>query len=242
MLYKTRAVVLRVSNYSESSVVAQLYTEDFGLQSYLINGVKKPKAKIRMNMLQPLHLLDLVVFHKGSQSLQRIAEARQFPVLLELPYDIVKSSLAIFLNEVLFKVLKQSEGDPAIFHFLQQSILWLDETPSHQLANFHIVFLLHLSRILGFQPFAAEHYQPFFDLEAGVFTSVLPAHTLVLQEPHTSLLSSFLQVDYGQASGVIINKQDRHILVRKLLDYYRLHIHNFSTIKSLEILEEVFTS
>jgi len=91
MLHKTRGIALKVTNYSESSVVAQIFTEEFGLQSFLINGARKPKAKVRASLLQPLHVLDMVVYHKDNKSLQRIAEARQSPLLQEIPYDIVKN-------------------------------------------------------------------------------------------------------------------------------------------------------
>src|SRR5690349_12859257 len=107
MLHKTRGIVFKTTNYSESSVVVQVFTEKFGLQSYLINGVKKPKAKIKMNILQPLHLLEMVVYHKPSGNIQRAAEVRQQPVFLTIPYDIVKSSLVMFLNEVLYKAIRQ---------------------------------------------------------------------------------------------------------------------------------------
>jgi DNA repair protein RecO (recombination protein O) len=119
--------------------VAQLYTEQFGMQSYLITGARKPKAKIKANILQPLHLLEIVATHKDNGSLQRISEARQVPVLQEIPYDIVKSSLALFLNEILYKILKEQKR--LIFEFIHQSIRWLDETHLN-LANFHLVFLI----------------------------------------------------------------------------------------------------
>ncbi|HEY1023883.1 MAG TPA: DNA repair protein RecO, partial [Sphingobacteriaceae bacterium] len=103
MLHKTRGIVFKTTDYSESSVVVQVFTEKFGLQSYLINGVKRPKAKIRSNILQPLHLLDMVVYHKPAGNIQRVAEVRQVPVFQTIPYDVVKSSLVLFLNEVLHK-------------------------------------------------------------------------------------------------------------------------------------------
>ncbi|RZL99900.1 MAG: DNA repair protein RecO, partial [Pedobacter sp.] len=103
MLQKTRGIVLKTTLYSESSVVAQIFTEKFGIQSYLINGVKKPRAKISMNMLQPLHLVDMVVYHKNNQGIQRVSELRPAPVFSTIPYDIIKSTVTIFLNEVLYK-------------------------------------------------------------------------------------------------------------------------------------------
>ena len=102
MLHKTRGIVFKTTDYGETSVIVQIFTEKFGLQSYIINAVKKPRAKISRNMLQPLHLLDMVVYHKSAGNVQRIAEMKNSPVLLSIPYDVVKRSLAMFLNEVLF--------------------------------------------------------------------------------------------------------------------------------------------
>src|SRR6478735_3099016 len=111
MLHKTRGIVLKTTLYSESSVIVQVFTEKFGIQSYLINGVKKPKAKIRMNMLQPLHLLDMVVYHKINIGIQRVSDLRPSPVFRSIPYDIVKSSIVMFLNEVLYKSIRQQHTD-----------------------------------------------------------------------------------------------------------------------------------
>ena len=111
MLHKIRGIVIKTTDYSESSVVAQIFTDKFGLQSYLINGVKKTKSKIKSNMLQPLHLLEMVVYHKPTGNLQRISELRNQPVLQSIPYDTIKSSLALFINEVLYKSLKQHYED-----------------------------------------------------------------------------------------------------------------------------------
>src|SRR5215475_10195580 len=111
MLHKTRGIVFKTTEYGESSVIVQVFTEKWGLQSYIINGVKKPKAKISRNMLQPLHLLDMVVYHKAAGSVQRISELKNAPVLQSIPYDVIKSSMAMFLNEVLYKCIRQQTAD-----------------------------------------------------------------------------------------------------------------------------------
>ena len=108
MLHKTRGIVLKTTLYSESSVVAQIFTDKFGIQSYMINGVKKPKAKIRMNMLQPLHLVDMVVYHKPNSSIQRISELRPTPVFRTIPYDILKSTIMAFGKSLKMKPKMQA--------------------------------------------------------------------------------------------------------------------------------------
>ena len=122
MLHKTRGIVFKTTDYSESSVVVQIFTEKFGLQSYIINGAKKPKAKISRNMLQPLHLVDMVVYHKSNGNVQRIAELKNSPTLQTIPYDVIKSCIVMFLNEVLYKAVKQQTPDETIFDFIFNAI------------------------------------------------------------------------------------------------------------------------
>ncbi|KKX49730.1 MULTISPECIES: DNA repair protein RecO [Sphingobacterium] len=239
MLHKTRGIVLKTTNYSESSVVSQIYTEHFGLQSYLVNGARKPKAKIRSGFLQALHPLDMVVTFKDNNSLHRINEARQVPPLKSIPYDIVKSSLAIFLNEVLYKILREQSGDPFLFEYLYQAILWLDNSETN-LANFHLVFLINLSRFLGFYPVEASKNYPYFNLESATFSNQLPEHPYVLQEPHTTLFRKLMATEFNSSEDIKMSTKDRQILLEKIIDYYRLHLTNFREIKSLYILEEIF--
>lgn len=240
ILEKTKGIALKTTNYSESSLVVHIFTEAFGMQSYLINGAKKPKAKIAANLFQPLHTLDLVVYYKENNSLQRIKEAQQSPVLKHIPLDITKSSLSLFINEILYKVLREQSPDPFLFTFIQQAILWLDESTTN-LSNFHLVFLTKLSRYLGFLPLRhTEISMPYFDLIDGVFTKNLPAHKYVLQEPHTSILVKLLETDFNNAACIRMSKEDRKYLLERLLEFYKLHTENFGAVNSLYILEELF--
>ncbi|MGB4776405.1 MAG: DNA repair protein RecO, partial [Daejeonella sp.] len=185
MLHKTRGIVFKTTNFSESSVIVQVFTEKFGLQSYLINGVKKPKAKINQNILQPLHLLDMVVYHKAAGNIQRVAELRQQPMFISLPYNILKNSIAIFLNEVLYKSVKLQVADDVLFEFLFHTIEILDRIEKG-LSNFHLYFLLRLTRFLGFYPdisFAGP--LAYFDLRNGSFTKIQPPHSFIIEPPQT---------------------------------------------------------
>ncbi|SFC01183.1 DNA replication and repair protein RecO [Parapedobacter composti] len=238
MLHKTRGVVLKVTPYSESSVVAQIFTEKFGLQSFIVNGARKPKAKIGITLLQPLHLLDMVVYHREHASLQRIAEARQQPHFQTIPYDIMKSSVVLFLNEMLYKSLRQQSADEPLFNFLFNAISWLDSTASMP-PDFHLFFLLKLSRYLGFGPAAARAGQAFFDLKDGVFCDRLPAHALVLQHPHTTQLAALMASSVENLATLQIPLADRRFLIGKIIDFYRLHIDGMGEIKSHEVLEAV---
>ncbi len=239
MIIKTRGIVLKVTDYAENSVVAQIFTEELGLQSYIVTGAKKPKAKIHINMLQPLHLLEMVAYVKENNSLQHIREARQMPVFRQIPIDIVKSSLALFLNEILYKVLKHQQPDGYLFHFIHESILWLDQTQG-PVSNFHLCFLMKLSKYLGYLPSLTSEKMPYFDLAEGVFTKNIPAHAFVLQEPHTLLFYEILRSNYDNSHLFQMKHEDRIYLLEQIINFYRLHTDNFGTVNSLEILEEIF--
>lgn len=239
MLHKTRGIVLKTTDYGESSVIVQVFTEKLGLQSYIINGVKKPKAKISRNMLQPLHLLDMVVYYKAAGNVQRIAELKTSPVLLSIPYDVIKSSMAMFLNEVLYKSIRQQTADENLFDFVFNAIEWLD----HQtvgLANFHLLFLTQLTRYLGFYPDRNQvNEADYFDLKNGVFIKYKPDTFSYLSPPHTQNFSRLLQCNFESLPALKLTNDERRYLIAKLLEYYALHIEGFGNIRSHEILEEV---
>jgi len=241
MLHKTRGIVFKVTDYSESSVVVQIFTEKFGLQSYLINGAKKPKAKIRLNMIQPLHLLDLIVYHKPNGNIQRISELRNSPLFQSIPYNVIKSSLTIFLNEVLYKSIKIHFDDASLFEFLFNSIEFLDKADKG-LGNFHLLFLLHLTRYLGFYPDKQGSLDArYFDLYAGRFTDTLPNHALILHDKQVEYFKQLLQLKYSTIDQFKISSEDRKVLLQNILKYYELHLENFSQIRSHLILEEVLS-
>ncbi|TWI95880.1 DNA replication and repair protein RecO [Mucilaginibacter frigoritolerans] len=241
MLHKTRGIVFKTTDYSESSVIVQVFTEKFGIQSYMVSGAKKPKAKISRNMLQPLSLLDMVVYHKSAGNVQRIKELKNFPLLQNIPYDIIKSSIALFLNEVLYKAVKQQGVDENLFDFVFSAIEWLDHQ-TEGLANFHLLFLVQLTRYLGFYPdryLAGE--ADYFDMKNGVFCPYKPDTTLYLSPPHTHNFARLLQYNFENLPQLKLINEERRYLIQKLLDYYALHIESFGNIRSHDILEEVLS-
>jgi len=236
MLHKTRGIVFKTTDYSESSIVVQIFTEKFGLQSYIINGAKKPKAKISRNMLQPLHLVDMVVYHKAGGNIQRIRELKNSPVLLTIPYEIIKSCIAMFLNEVVYKAVKQQTADENIFDFIFNAIELLDHKTTG-VANFHLLFLTQLTRYLGFYPHGQA--ADYFDMKDGVFSKYKPDSVQYLSPPHTRNFYLLLQSNFGTIDELKLNNDERRYLINKLLEYYAMHIEGFGNIRSHEVLEEV---
>ncbi|MGZ3872828.1 MAG: DNA repair protein RecO [Mucilaginibacter sp.] len=239
MLHKTRGIVFKTTDYGESSVVVQVFTEKFGVQSYMVNGAKKPKAKIARNMLQPLYLLDMVVYYKNTGNIQRIKELKNVPALHTIPYDVIKSSIVLFLNEVLYKAIRQQSADENLFGFVFSAIEWLDNQAGG-LANFHLLFLVQLTRYLGFYPdryLAGE--ADYFDLKNGVFCRYKPNSVLYLSPPHTQNFAALLKCNFESIGRLKVGNDERRYLISKLLEYYALHIDGFGSVRSHEVLEEV---
>ncbi len=241
MLHKVKGIVLKTTNYSETSVIVQVLTDKFGMQSYLINGVKKPKAKIKMNMLQSLHLLDMVVYHKANTNIQRISELRQTPVFKTIPYDIVKTSIVIFLNEVLYKSIRQQSADESLFDYLFNAIAWFDEVEVIN-PNFHLSFLLKLTRFLGFSPNEKKRSdQVYFDLQEGEFVSRVPIHSNYLQLEDAVSFILLFNTPLENISEIKMSNVRRRFLLDKILVFYTLHTASFGEVQSHKILETLLS-
>ena len=241
MLHKVKGIVLKTTNYSETSVIVQVLTDKFGMQSYLINGVKKSKAKIKMNMLQSLHLLDMVVYHKANTNIQRVSELRQTPVFKTIPYDIVKTSIIIFLNEVLYKSIRQQSADESLFDYIFNSIAWFDEVEDID-PNFHLSFLLKLTRFLGFSPNEKKRNdQVYFDLQEGEFVSRVPIHSNYLQLEDSLSFISLFNTPLEKISEIKMSNARRRFLLDKILVFYTLHTASFGEVQSHKILETLLS-
>lgn len=240
MLHKTRGIVLKLTDYGDSSVVAHIFTEQFGIQSYMIHGAKKPKARLKVNLLQSLQLLDMVVQHKPNGNLQRITELKLSPVFLSIPYDITKTSVTLFINEILYKVLKNQGPDERLFQFIQNNLIWLDSV--HKMpVDFHLYFLIRLTRFLGFQPAIRSKGDHFFDLKDGIYLKFDPLHPLVLAEPAVTHFAALAQLTVDHLDSFRIDLTQRRYLLGKIIEYYQLHVDGLGEIKSRMVLEEVLS-
>jgi DNA repair protein RecO (recombination protein O) len=239
MIQKTRGIVLHVLNYSEASVIAHIYTEEFGMQSFLLNGVRKARARFNANLLQPLSCVEVIAYIKHSGSLHRVSEFSAAPVFTSIPYDTVKTTIALFLAEVMFRSIREEEKNENLFRFIHHSVHYLDQQQEN-VHHFHLLFLIRLSRFLGFYPQNhAEVTAPFFDMREGVFTSQLPLHADILDAQTGRNLSRLLDTSLENLSSLSFSASERKILLRSLVLYYELHQTQGFHLQSLDILEEV---
>ncbi len=242
MLEKCRGIVLSTVNYSENSVVLKCYTDKYGLQSYMINGVKGKKAAIKPSHLMPLSLLEMEVYHQQNKNIQRIKELKCVPILNQLHFDLHKSTLALFMAELLGKSLREeAQLDVQMFGFVFNSIQIADLTEG-SLRNFPVYFMVQLSKYLGFFPKTNYSAQtPDFSLNEGMFIANAPNTQDFCKGEMAFALNKFIQMNYEEIQHEIISAQVRRELLHKMIRYFQIHLMLFSDLKSPSILHEVLS-
>ncbi len=231
----TEAIVLKTTNYSDTSLIVKVFSEDYGVQTYLAKGVKGRKAKNKVNFFQPLSILKITGVQTKSELLilKEVSFAHPFQ---EIPFDVLKSSVIFFINEFLYRIfLADDFSDKALYSFIKKGILLLDQT-QNPITNFHVVFLAHFTYFMGIFPNDSENGR-FFDITGGTFThhSVIPN----LDEKSSTILKDILRQTFENFHQIEIPKHDRKQLLEGLLLYYKTHIDGFKEIKSYEVLKTI---
>ncbi|KPL25971.1 MAG: hypothetical protein AMS23_03855 [Bacteroides sp. SM1_62] len=242
MLHTLRGVVLHHIRYRESSAIVYIYTDLFGRQAYLANSIKGKKAKFRSNLLQPLSLLEMEAYHKERRELQRLKEIRNYIPYHSIPVDPYKSSQAMFIAEILYKVLREEDPNPGLFDFLEHSLQFLDVAEQHTV-NFHLLFLVQLTRYLGFYPdnqYGENRY--LFDMRNGQFKGAIDLHPDFFDQSSSAVLNIMLKTNFEGLNSVRINHEERLKFLDFLMDFYRLHVSGFGKVRSLAVLNEIFRS
>jgi len=237
MLHKARGIVLHSVKYSETSVIVKIYTDSLGLKSFLVRGIRSKKSKLKPGFFQPLSLLDLVFYHKEKSSLHSIKELHISQPYLNLPFDIKKSSIALFLNEVLHKSIREEEANPGLFKFLWSSLVALDQHRDN-IASFHLCFLVFYSRFLGIQPppgFSTQ--RPCFNFREAVFQTADTGGCF--DRDTSSALNTIMNIPFGTFPTVEIPPVVRAKLLSGLLLYFHYHLQGFPEIHSHQVLHSV---
>jgi DNA repair protein RecO (recombination protein O) len=237
---KTRGILLNLIKYSDSASIAHVYTEHSGRVSVMVRHSKSRKSVSKKSILQPLFLLEMQVSQKQSREIQYASEISNNPVFQDIPFNISKSTIAIFIAEVLSKVLKEEEANAAMFSFLFNSIQLLDHI-EHGTSNFHIVFLYELSRYLGFYPINNYSTQNrFFNLRKGRFTELQDIPEVSLDENLSKDLSIINEKGFRYLAGIELSRKQRFNLLDAILKFYHYHLPEMGHVKSLDILKEIF--
>ena len=233
MLQKTKGIALHYHKYSESSVIAKIFTKEFGLQSFIINGVRQKKAKSKLGLLRPLSFLNLEIYKKSKRGLNRIKEISISKVLERIHYDINKSLLAVFIAEVLLKTLLDVEKEEPLFCYIETLVSEL-EKPDRVQNTFPLVFLINLSAYLGFYPSKENSELSFYDLQNGCFSKKGFSHNHFISGED---LQNFKTILFQEKKN--ISQENRKKILLILLDYYRLHHYELKNLKSHNVIEQL---
>jgi DNA repair protein RecO (recombination protein O) len=250
MTHTTKAIILRTVKYGETSLVVTAFTELFGVQTYMVNGVRSSKPGAKANLFQPAALLEMVVYHHENKSMQRIREFRWAYLYEHILSNVIKNSVALYMVELLHKCLKQPEPNPELFGFCEDALLQLDMADNTVTANFPLFFSLHLPHFFGFKPQPvlsdgdtfSETDMVYFDLREGYFERQQPAHPHFIEGASAQTTAQLLKVLHPQELEVF---QLNHGLRRKLLvayhDFYTLHISDFGQLKTMLVMQAVLS-
>ena len=223
MLHKTNGIVLHHINYGDTSIIAYIYTELFGRQAFIVNNVRSSRSKIRLNLFQPLSIVELSIYFKENREIQRIKDIRFLVPQNEIPFHIIKSSIALFIAEILYRTLREEEQNKSLFDFLFHAIQLLDNT--HEgINNFHLVFLIQLSKFLG------------------IFPDKTFIYSYGANESERRILHELVNSSLQTLTMFNINNVVRNNLLIKLLEHYRLHMEGMGQINSFIVLKDLFNT
>ena len=241
MLQKTRGIVLHTLKYNDTSIIADIYTELSGRTSFLVAMSHSRKAAVKSVLFQPLAFIEFEADYRPNTTLYRIKEAKSFYPFSSIPYDPYKSSMALFLAEFLYRAVREEGENRSLFAYLEHSVVWLDECKDG-FANFHLVFLMRLSRFLGLYPNLEDyHTGDYFDLLNASFISIRPQlHSFYINPEEAGRLRQLMRMNYDTMHLFMMNRMERIRCLTVINDYYRLHLPDFPALKSLEVLKELF--
>ena len=239
MLHNTSAIVLSRMNYSESGIIVRVFTEKFGLLSILQKGIRSKKNK-KTSLYQPLMILDMVVNLNEKKDLHYAKEVSRKQNLRQIHTNMIKTSLAFFIAELVYKSISGREENRELYQFLESSVLFLDAS-EESVANFHLIFMLKYASLMGFGIEEQNNSRnKLFDLEKGIFAQT-PIHSHFLNEELSYILSQLLKSNYLNMNDINMVNRQRNSLVDSLLDFFYIHNEDIRQIKSKDVLETVFS-
>lgn len=240
MLVTTNGIVFHFIKYGGSSLIATIFTREYGRQSFIVNAARSKISKNKTGILQPLFLVNIVAYEKQLREIQRVKEIEISKTYQNIPFEIVKLTQAVFIAEILYKTIKEQESYPEIYDFIQNSLLYFD-LMEKGVSNFHLWFLFRLTEYLGFLPdIPFVGHQGWFDLTQGAVVVSEPAHLLFMHKQATRVFTDLSVLKINELPDFRIPHEMRGYLLEHLIKYYQIHFENLREIKSLKVLRELF--
>ncbi|HSQ44372.1 MAG TPA: DNA repair protein RecO [Ginsengibacter sp.] len=241
MIHTTKGIVLRSIKYGETSVIATIFTELFGIQSYIVNGVRTQSKSSKAHFFQSSSILEMQVYHNDLKNLQRIKELKWNYLYKNIFSNVTKNSVALFMVELLQKCLKQPEANADLFHFCEDAFIQLDVAEKEVVANYPIFFAIQLAQFFGLSiqdNYSAE--RNYFNVSEGNFTNKFMANDSFLETDVSYHFSQLLKVLHpSELKEIRLNKNIRKTILSALENYYMFHIAEFGAMKTLPVLHEL---
>ncbi len=237
MLHTTRAIVLKTIRHGDSSVILKSFTERFGIRTYVVRAGSKKGA--RMAMLQPLNRVEMVVTENAERDLNNVREIRLAEPYKRIPFDPVRGTLALFVQEVLYKVLREESADQQLYTFVEQALETMDQ--QEDVRHFPLLFLLQLSAHLGFLPEPPQEGEDRFDMKEGYFMRGDAPHGHTMGPPLSFALARLLLAHRFDPPGIALPLEHRRQMLDHLLLYYRLHVEGLGELRSPAVLHQVLS-
>ncbi len=237
MLIKTRAIVISTLKFQEKSLIVKCFTFSNGLKSYFVrDAFSSRKSNQKIAYFQPLTILEIEAVHKNKGTLENFKEIKIAQPFYSIHSNIFKSTIVMFVSEILHNSIHEEEKNENLFTYLETALNWLDN--HSEIANFHLILMLKMTKYLGFYPDIDDFDQKFFDINEGRFSVFQSSSSL--SEHETSLFKKLieLKLDNNQKTFHVIERQ---ILLKILIDYYLNHLDGFKNPKSIDVLKEVFS-
>lgn len=239
MLVTTNGIILSKLKYKDNDLIVKCYTEQLGVVSLILRGVFKSKKGHSKNAyFQLLSQLQLVIDYKNNRTLQTVKEVKLNYLYTSLHTNVLKSSIVMFLSEVLTTTLKEEEQNKTLFSYLETTLQWLDVHSEY--SNFHLLFLLNLTKYLGFYPEVNNITLPFFNLRDGKF-DITEQDKYTISGSNIIVLKQLLGTTFDDLSLLKINAKQRQSFLNMILLYFELHLGSFKKPKSLKIFNQVFS-
>jgi len=237
MLVKTKAIVISSLKYQEKSLIVKCFTLSDGLKSYFVrDAFSSRRGNQKIAYFQPLTLLEIEAVHKNKGTLEQLKEIKIDTPFQTIPTDIFKSTMALFLSEMLHHAIREEEKNEPLFNFLESALQWFDH--HNEIANFHLILLLEITKYFGFYPDVSETSFPYFDKREGVFMLFPSSNSLT--EHETQLFKKLIALTFDNDQKTF-HVTERQILLKILIEYYSMHLDGFKKPKSLEVLKEIFS-
>lgn len=238
--YKARGIVLHTVRYGDTSMVVYMLTDLWGRQTYMVQGVRSSRGRgNKAALFQPMFPVEFEGLESPRAEMHRLKELRSDYPLLSVPFDVRKSTIALFMAEVLYRLVRESGPDPALFGFVRSSVEALD-VMDEGVSNFHLWFLAHLSRFLGFSPGNEYAEGDWFDIREGLYTGLQPVHGIAMNRDNSRIFALLSGCGPESLGSMALSRVSRVEFLNSLLVYYGYHLDAVQSVRSVDILRECF--